>query len=120
MAIKILISNAFSLSMLDREIQKNRIGELPLDSARYPAPCDDPVQYLSQWEKYGAEVGSCVGHADTAALFSRILGREIPMNRTSIKLVKGTILLVGQYIGPRLPEGAATLPEGAVIEWWTV
>lgn len=27
-------------------------------------------------------------------------------------------LIFGQYVGPRLPEGAKTLPPGATIEWW--
>lgn len=30
------------------------------------------------------------------------------------------LTLVGQYRGPRLPDGATTLPEGATIEWWHV
>ena len=30
---------------------------------------------------------------------------------------EGTTLFVGQYKGPRLPEGATALPEGAIVEW---
>jgi hypothetical protein len=32
----------------------------------------------------------------------------------------GEGVLVAQYRGPRLPEGATELPEGATIEWYVV
>lgn len=63
---------------------------------------------------------SAVGHADTASLFSSLLGTEVPPNRISITLNIWDILLVGQYNGPRLPEGCTTLPEGASIRWWLI
>ena len=57
---------------------------------------------------------SAVGHADTAAaVFSSVLGVEIPCSRATVALKEGDVALVGQYSGPRLPEGATTLPEGA-------
>ena len=63
---------------------------------------------------------SAVGHADTAAVFSSVLGVEIPCNRATVALKEGDLALVGQYSGPRLPEGATTLPEGAAIKWLIV
>lgn len=69
---------------------------------------------------------SAVGHADTAALFSTLLGVKIPCNRVSVTIppraygVQPWTALVGQYSGPRLPEGTSTLPEGAEIRWITV
>ena len=63
---------------------------------------------------------SAVGHADTAAVFSNVLGVEIPCNRATVALKEGDVALVGQYSGPRLPEGATTLPEGATIKWLIV
>ena len=63
---------------------------------------------------------SAVGHADTAAVFSNVLGVEIPCNRVTVALKEGDVALVGQYSGPRLPEGATSLPEGATIKWLTV
>mgnify|MGYP003591151771 CR=1 FL=1 len=63
---------------------------------------------------------SAVGHADTAAVFSSVLGVEIPCNRVTVALKDGDVALVGQYSGPRLPEGATTLPEGAAIKWVVV
>ena len=63
---------------------------------------------------------SAVGHADTAAVFSSVLGVPVPCNRATVVLKDGDLALVGQYSGPRLPEGATTLPEGATIKWLVV
>ena len=67
-----------------------------------------------------ADCVSAVGHADTAAVFSNVLGVEIPCNRATVALKEGDVALVGQYSGPRLAEGATTLPEGAAIKWLVV
>ena len=67
-----------------------------------------------------ADCTSAVGHADTAAVFSHVLGVEIPCNRATVALKEGDVALVGQYSGPRLPEGATSLPEGATIKWLVV
>jgi hypothetical protein len=65
-------------------------------------------------------VDSAVGHADTAAVFSSLLGVPVPMERRTVTLQPGETALVGQYSGPRLPEGATTLPEEATITWLLV
>lgn len=57
---------------------------------------------------------SFVGHADTA----NILGVEC--HRGDLKITENDVLYVAQYMGPRLPEGATELPEGAVIEFYRV
>ena len=80
-----------------------------------PASLDKVVTEL----KYGTVV-SCVGHADTAAILSKLIGLDLPVNRVSVKLEKGDLLIVGQYVGQRLPEGTIELPEGAAIEWWII
>ena len=67
-----------------------------------------------------ADCTSAVGHADTAAVFSSVLGVEIPCNRATVALKDGDVALVGQYSGPRLAEGATGLPEGATIKWLVV
>lgn len=94
------VSNAFSLSMLSREGPTYAAFPIPVNMAR------DLIIASGGWE-------STVGHADTAALFSSILGFAIPVNRVSIKLNpdNNDCVLVGQYIGPRLPEGTTILPE---------
>lgn len=61
--------------------------------------------------------GSAVGHADTARVFSGVLGVEVPCDRRTVTLERSEIAVIGQYKGPRLLEGATTLPEGARIEW---
>ena len=93
--------NAFSANML---------AEFPV-SVRFTEISATTMAELAQ------ESVSAVGHADTAALFSAILGIEVPCNRISITLKSGENALLGQYSGPRLPEGATTLPEGASIKW---
>lgn len=118
--MKLYLGNAFSLSMLDRGAQRNPAGDAVYTNPRIPRPVDDPVGVLAQHEAAGTEIISAVGHADTAAVFAAVLGRPVAVNRATIKLEQGHCLLVGQYIGPRLPEGATTLPEGATIEWWVV
>jgi len=108
-----------------REIQRHRAGDAVYANPRIPRPCDDPVAFLASQERYGAEVVSAVGHADTAAVFAAVLGRPVPVNRISVRLVGESLALVGQVVRPdggpyRLPEGSTTLPDDAVIEWWTV
>lgn len=121
------ISNAFALSMLDREAQRGtpggyvpRSGDVPLERARVPRPVEDPAAIIADHEAHGQAVVSIIGHQDTAAVFSAILGRDLIANRATVRLGPDDRLLVGQYIGPRLPEGATTLPVGASIEWWLV
>lgn len=98
--------NSLSLNMLAELTANITIREISLNEAKN----------LLQ----SVEVESAVGHIDTAVIFSSILGIEIPMNRTTVSLQKGETVLVGQYIGPRLPEGARELPAGAQIKWVTV
>ena len=64
-----------------------------------------------------ADVESAIGHADTARIVSGILGREVPAERKDVHLKRGDVLYVAQYKGPRLPEGATVLPEGARLEF---
>jgi len=96
---KNFVSNAFALSM---------VGD-----------CQIRVRGLTIEEAVREVVGreSVIGHADTAGLFSNQLGCDLVCNRVSITLDPGDSILVGQFIGPRLPEGVRTLPEGARIEW---
>jgi hypothetical protein len=64
-------------------------------------------------------VVSAIGHADTARLVGQQLGVALPADRRSVVL-GGEPVLIAQYIGPRLPEGATALPEGARIEYFMV
>lgn len=95
------ILNAFSLNMLAEMPASVRVGEVTLGEAIRLAK--------------GAV--SAVGHENTAAVFSDVLGRSVPTNRMTVALTTGETALVGQYRGPRLEEGATVLPEGATIQW---
>lgn len=97
------ILNAFSLNMLcgNADVIVRQVSQEV--AARLAAICT-----------------SAVGHADTAAVFSTVLGVTVPCNRATVALKEGDIALVGQYSGPRLQEGATSLPEGATIKWMVV
>mgnify|MGYP002524038957 FL=1 len=96
------IANSFSINMLPL---------LEMDILRIKKITTDMIT---------ADVESAIGHADTARIVSNILGFEVKPNRVSIKLTEEDILYVAQYTGPRLSEGATSLPEGASIEFLEV
>ena len=97
--------NAFSLNMLAEFPAQPLFEEISLGEAR-KALAD------------GFE--SAVGHVETATVFSEQLGIAVPVNRTTVSLSAGDVAIIGQYRGPRLPEGATTLPDGATIKWYRV
>jgi hypothetical protein len=94
--------NAFSLNMIVAPATVN-VSEISVDEV---------IRRLNGWPFISA-----VGHADTAAVFGSALGLPISANRETVTLHTGADAIVGQYVGPRLPEGATTLPEGATIKW---
>lgn len=98
-----LVGNAFSINMLKGS-----------SSVTFSQVTEETARDLA------VDGFSVVGHADTAAVFSSVLGTPVPMNRATVTLEQGQTLLVGQLTGARLPEGTNTLPEGANISWWTV
>ena len=102
----VVIANAFSLNMLDLEVGVTNLQICPAS----------PDVIRQEIEEEGGFT-SVVGHADTAAIFSSLLGLDVPCNRATFHLEEGDALFVGQYKGPRLPEGATSLPEGARVEW---
>lgn len=66
------------------------------------------------------DVRSIVGHENTAAILSDIFEFYIPFNRETISLEEGDVFYVAQYSGPRLPEGATALPEGASFRYFEI
>lgn len=115
--MKIVISNAFSLNMLPEGAYDHTffIPELSLEKTREIIDSAD-------------EIESCVGHVDTANIFSNLLGKEVKPNRVTYSIDPNKrkfgsseeLLIVGQYSGPRLPEGATQLPQGAKIRWFMI
>jgi len=99
-----VILNAFSLNMISELPAVVHIKELSLEEAKIEANNRQ----------------SAVGHQDTANIFSNILNINVAFNRTSVIINKNSSVLIGQYFGPRLPEGVMTLPENATIKWLLV
>jgi hypothetical protein len=97
------LSNAFSVGMLKSLNANLKLTEIA-------------VEKVSDLYATG-EFVSVVGHQDTANLFTEQLGIPVSFNRATVKLEAGDQLILGQYIGPRLPEGTTVLPEGSRIAW---
>lgn len=113
--MKIYVCNALALGMLDREVQRSFNPKIPrgitLEIARSLVG-----------KNSGTEIIGAVGHADTARAIADALGLPLDMvhARISVKLGSSDYALIGAYTGPRLPEGATSLPRGAKLEWWIV
>lgn len=88
--MKVILSNAFSLSMLPHKSSIVTVNEIGVGEV---------VKLLEQ----GFE--SAIGHESTATLLSKLLGLEVKPNRTAIVLDEDTRLVVFQLL-TRLPEGA--------------
>ena len=106
------ITNSFSLNMIKEDLD---YGEIVFSII------EDPADFVRETEaRLGGKAVSAVGHVDTAALFSCVLETEVPAAGTSVILNTEDVLLVGQYKGPRLPEGSTELPAGSKITWYHV
>lgn len=101
------LANAFSISMLgEKEEALVNVKRISLQAVK---------------DLISSTTFKCViGHEDTARLVGALLGVELKANRESIVLSNGDVLIVAQYIGPRLLEGCTKLPEGAKIEFYMV
>jgi hypothetical protein len=102
------VTNAFSINMLPQtDFGIIRFAKLTTEEAR---------EILTSHQSFR----SYIGHPDIATLASQLLGVRLEVNRETLTLQKDDLVLVVQYRGPRLPEGATQLPEGAQIEFWLV
>lgn len=113
--------NAISLNMVSATAATLTMKELSVEEAAgyllAPAECWGDLGHRS----ISPTVVQAVGHADTAALFAKELDLDgIKPSRATVSLKEGDQLIVGQYSGPRLPEGATELPEGAAVRWLMV
>ena len=100
------VANAFSLQMVAASCKADIRKNVSLEEAK------TLVRESDGWT-------SVVGHADTAAVISGLLGVDVAYNRVAVTLEKGDTILVAQVNG-RLPEGCTTLPEGVRLDWCTV
>lgn len=103
----VYISNAFSLQMLTAESHKFESYPLAVGGVR-------------EFKRDGFEFHSAIGHPDTAAVVSDVLGFEVPANRVNLQLEKGDLLIVAQIFGGRLPEGVTKLPENFDLKFIVV
>lgn len=106
--MKVYISNALSLQMLPTE-QATDLHIWPMTVGSVREFSRDHIQLIS-----------AIGHADTAAVVSSMIGQEIQAQRINISLKPGDILIVAQLLGGRLPEGSTTLPDGYAIRFFGV
>ena len=105
-----ILTNAFSLQMVpdDCTIKKEALTEL------------GAAALVRKAQDQGT-LTNAIGHADIA----RVIGRDLTLgaiepNRISVTMGPNDVLVVGQYIGPRLPEGATELPEGAEVRYFKI
>ena len=97
---KVFIGNAFSLQMVADNAIIAKVEVSP--------------------EEIPTEAVSIIGHADTAAVVSSILGRNVPCNRASVMLDDEDTLYVAQVVGGRLPEGATTIPDEMELKFYRI
>jgi len=114
-----VLCNAFSINMLTRTNGARDLAFIPV--AR------EAARNLVVNHGARGEFACAIGHADTARVVATDLGLpELTDEWVSIAETRPTVsaegnsLIVAQYRGPRLPVGATTLPDGAVIEYWQV
>ena len=112
-----ILANSLSLSMLSNLVPPNipngtwsKDGEVGLAIS---------IKEISA-DKIPADAVSVIGHADTAKVLSSVIGREIAFNRVSYTAEHGDRIYIAQYVGPRLPEGATELPEGATFRFYKI
>ena len=119
------LSNAFSPNMqgenicITRPVTRVEVAKAIIDVQLNKRPGDDEGEHTGI-PRAVLVAESIVGHADVARLMGAALAVAVPTNRVSVQLAPGDVLWVGQYSGPRLPEGCTELPEGATIKWYRV
>jgi hypothetical protein len=96
------LSNSFSLNMLSFDSMEI-VRVVKID------PVEIPEDVVSQ-----------LGHQDIVDIVNNILGRRYGVNRGNTDLTQDDVLYVAQYKGPRLSEGATSLPEGARVDFFEV
>lgn len=102
--------NSFSAQMLMPSIEADGDGAAAVTFRRLDDAAARAWLAAGPWE-------SRVGHESTAAIIVERLGVAVEVNRVGSLLRPGDTALIAQYVGPRLAEGATSLPTEARIEW---
>lgn len=106
------LTNAFSLNMVDLNNKNSiEIDEVPYESVAVALRAYPVV--------------NAIGHKPTDILVQQDLLRNCGLcipegNRLSIQFEKNDLMIVAQYVGPRLEEGLTVLPVGATIKYIAV
>lgn len=103
----IKLVNAFSLNMLD-------------GNCNYIVPEIERLSIERSKAMLSKGFKSYIGHEDMAKVLSEMTGYDVEFRRETLKIKEGDSLLVAQYSGPRLPEGATKLPEGAKVLFYYI
>ena len=106
------LTNAFSINMLKDDAN---VSFSKLDISEVATHID-------------SSTANAIGHADTDTVVRKDLTQNCNVSpfelhlgqRMTVSVERGDIMIVAQYRGPRLEEGATSLPAGATIEYWLV
>ncbi len=93
--MRIYLTNAFSLSMIDYDKFLIAFEKINVDQVK---------DLFELAEKTKAEIITAIGHKSTAEFLSKLLNTNIPVERKMVKLDKGDYIIVFQLL-QRLPEG---------------
>ena len=112
--MEIVMLNSLSLNMVPKESNLGTLTYRKFDNLR------EVVDYCLR----NTVIESAIGHVDTDNLLRGMFASEgcsLPVGkRTNITLDPTKQYIVAQYVGPRLVEGAASLPDGARLEFYLV
>ena len=100
-----VLVNAFSVNMLNGD--NHAVDFCPISG-------EEAHRFLSGGFK------SFIGHESTATLLSHQLGLDVEYIRQSYRFMPNDIVVLAQYTGPRLPDHAIQLTDGASIRWWQI
>ncbi len=92
---KIYLANAFSISMVEQLLQRKPV------TLRLERISAETVKLFLINQSFI----STIGHVATANALSKILGINVPANRTTITMSEGDLLIVFQLSMGRLPPG---------------
>lgn len=115
------VCNVFTLAMILERVDPHTSCSLAV-SELHPA---DVVELMANAKSHGVPIVHAWGHPQSLALAQATLPLdsvrlECARVNVSLDVADGDELLVGQYVGPRLPEGVTVLPEGARFRWLLV
>lgn len=101
------LTTAFSLNMIGSLLALGTV-----DTQIYKVSLEEARKLLPE-----GGFTSAVGHASTIPILAKLLEQPIALNRATVDLGAEDDLVIAQYVGDRLPEGATELPPGARIDW---